>query len=203
MTIGLFKQNLYRLKNAYNARNIEKRLPDCVRMQSGDRRLAPHAERGVVPIAMQFSQCPCPGSPPEGTESYLSLPSSARTVCRLVALNPLLLAVLKINLMRKFYTFLIIQINIILHYCVLIISDWLEGLQPCSPPPKTAPAQILPYLYGNNCYVECRGLTCRYLWCIFFIINFLWNFTESSLFDLVFFSLNPLRMYSMSLYQWS
>ena len=48
-------------------------------------------------------------------ESYLTLPSSARTVCRLVTLNSLLLGALKINIIRKFYTFLIIQINIILH----------------------------------------------------------------------------------------
>ena len=56
-------------------------------------------------------------------ESYLSFPSSARTVCRLVALNSLL----KINLIRKFYIFSIIQINIILHYCILRISDTLIG----------------------------------------------------------------------------
>ena len=58
---------------------------------------------------------------------YLTLPSSARSVCRLVALNSLMLGVLKINLIRKFYTFLIIQINIILHYCILRISDNLIG----------------------------------------------------------------------------
>ena len=70
-------------------------------------------------------------------ESYLTLPSSARTVCRLVALNSLLLGVLKINLIRKFYTFLIIQINIILHYCVLRISDSVIGgaaAHPLKPP---------------------------------------------------------------------
>ena len=40
--------------------------------------------------------------------SHLTLPSSARTVCRLVALNSLLLGELKINLKCKFCTFLII-----------------------------------------------------------------------------------------------
>ena len=48
-------------------------------------------------------------------ESYLTLQSSERTVCHMVALNSLPLGLLKINLIRKFYTFLIIQINIILH----------------------------------------------------------------------------------------
>ena len=70
-------------------------------------------------------------------ESYLTLPSLARTVCRLVALNSLPLGVLKMNLMRKFYTFLIIQINIILHYCVLRISVSLIGgaaAHPLKPP---------------------------------------------------------------------
>ena len=58
---------------------------------------------------------------------YLTLPSSARSVCRLQALNSLLLGVLKINLIRKFYTFLISEINIILHYCLLRIIDSLIG----------------------------------------------------------------------------
>ena len=42
LTIDLHKENLYRLKSAYNTRNIQKRLPycvpDCQETQSGDRR---------------------------------------------------------------------------------------------------------------------------------------------------------------------
>ena len=43
------------------------------------------------------------------------------------SLNSLLLGVLKIKLIHKFYTFLITQINIILHYCLLRIIDSLIG----------------------------------------------------------------------------
>ena len=85
---------------------------------------------------MQFSLCSCPGSPPGG-KLYLTLPSSARSVCRLVAVNSLLLGVSKINLICKFYTFLMTQINIILHYCLLRIIENLIGgaaVHPLKPP---------------------------------------------------------------------
>ena len=81
----------------------------------------------VVPIAMQFSPCRCPGNPPGGTGIILDFAFIGKN-CLLSGIAQFIaVSVLKINLIFKFYTFLIIQINIVLHYCVLRISDSLIG----------------------------------------------------------------------------
>ena len=87
---------------------------------------------------MQFSQCHCPDSPPGGTgiipdiavigKNCLSSGSAQFTAVRSVENK---------SHTKKFYTFLIIQINIILHYCVLRISVSLIGgaaAHPLKPP---------------------------------------------------------------------
>ena len=56
--------------------------------------------------------------------------------CLLVALNSLMLGVLKINLIRKFYTFLISQINI--NFALLRIKNkWQFDWRGCSPAAHT------------------------------------------------------------------
>ena len=106
---------------------------------------------------------PLPWQSTGGTGIIPDLPSSARTVCRLVALNSLLLGVLKINLIRKFYTFLNIQINIILHYCVLRMwqFDW-RGCSPAAhslkPPLIKMPRYCSVFTFQSNYVTETQNI---------------------------------------------